>query len=676
MITAAVSVTGLLRPIDLFVYEQFYVNSEKYRTIKDDVIRNKVIYIEIPTNNDFNEFLGLEVIRGQVANALDMIGSISEPNKDPAAVILDISFSHNPIAIDSIRDAVDRLKQTIGDKVYGVYEYPYAGGQTTTYADHEIYQASVLYDSVFTGGRLNNWFNTHSNKILSYDSFELIGTKAIPSLPITVVNDYTNGGNISLVDSINYPLPIIPYDLTSFKDNTYVFKPEYVSSEYKTFTSQDQSIDLNDKFIIIGTDMDRPELGESVVPGPYIVISAVIDQLNGNEHVRPSHDNILVQLTIVLLYAIFVCLIFAVIYKYVKKLQTLPYLIAILAFILGIVLLIGLGLALMEYTILRPAFPTLSMLWAAVLCWHFTKKFLVTGIMEGGEVYDVFISYSHGDSYWVKKNLFNPLNEYRKPDGSKLKIFFDEKSIGVGELFTTKYMRGIVDSKLFVPVMSREYYQKNHCRNEMDLAAKRHVEKLIGIFIIALNYEFVPEEFTNINYVDINSQPDFINKLQKELVEETNEELDTLEVEAHTIDAPEVIEQKVYESPVADTKPDAPIIVPQTSESTPIVTEVKTEQENIVKLDTSKRIEKGIESTQLDKGIIIINNGEGQLTLSTSSGITLTLNNNKAKKKKKKKKAKSSKKKGKKRKSKTKGKKKTTKLTKKKRKKRGKKKGK
>ena len=33
--------------------------------------------------------------------------------------------------------------------------------------------------------------------------------------------------------------------------------------------------------------------------------------------------------------------------------------------------------------------------------------------MDGGEVYDVFISYSFGDSNWVKQNLFEPLNEFK-----------------------------------------------------------------------------------------------------------------------------------------------------------------------------------------------------------------------------------------------------------------------
>jgi hypothetical protein len=258
--------------------------------------------------------------------------------------------------------------------------------------------------------------------------------------------------------------------------------------------------------------------------------SAIIDQLNGNEFTKPSHDDIAVQLALVLAFALFVCLIFALIYKYVKILQTKPHFIAILAFIFGLLLLIGFGYALLSYTVIRPALPMLSMVWAAVLAWHFTKKFLVTGIMEGGEVYDVFISYSRGDSDFVKNDLYLPLSEFKKPDGSRLKIFFDQKSIGIGELFTTKYMRAIVDSKLFVPVMSEEYYKKNHCRNEMDLAVKRKIEKLMNLCIIAIDYKYVPEEFTNINFVDITKQTDFISTLKNELVKDEQVHLDMSEL--------------------------------------------------------------------------------------------------------------------------------------------------
>ena len=103
------------------------------------------------------------------------------------------------------------------------------------------------------------------------------------------------------------------------------------------------------------------------------------------------------------------------------------------------------------------------------------------------------------------------------PDGKKLEIFFDENSIGIGEAFTLKYMRGIVDSKCFVPIMSDEYYSKNHCKNEMDLAFKRYVEELIDIHPIAFSFECIPDIYTHINTEITENNSNFLDKLYAKL---------------------------------------------------------------------------------------------------------------------------------------------------------------
>lgn len=538
ILSAAITVSGLLLPIDLKVYKKFYLGAKIEKSISQ--IKDKIIFVNLPVNNDNGEFLSGEFLRGDVAHLLDTIGSLVDPDPEvkPPVVILDISFSNNPVKLDSIKDAIDRLKKR-SIKVYGVYDILGAGD---SFQSHDREQAGILYNRVLSGGRLNTKFNTYDEEgLLSYDSFELIGTEPIPSLAVKVVHDYSNRGEIDLTDSINFPFPIrLPYDQANFNDNFYEFSTDSLTTVTKKFTYHDTSINLSDKFVIIGLSDDIQDVDGNMVPGPFLVGSAIIDQLNGNEFTRSSHDDIVVQLAMVLLFALFVCLIFAFLYKYVKKLQTKPHFIALLAFIIGMLVLTGVGFAFLKYTVIRPALPTLSMVWASVLAWHFTRKFLVTGIMEGGEIYDVFISYSRGDSDFVKRDLYQPLSEFKKPDGSKLKIFFDEKSIGIGELFTSKYMRAIVDSKLFVPVISEEYYKKNHCRNEMDLAVKRKIEKLMSLCIIALDYKYVPEEFTNINFVDITKQKDFMTTLKKEIVKDDIELID----DPDTIEAVELDEKE------------------------------------------------------------------------------------------------------------------------------------
>lgn len=533
LLSAAIAVGGLLRPIDLFVYKKLYLNSQSTNSINNNItIEDKIIFVELPENDAEGNFLGVEFLRGEIVNLLDTISTMIVPDEKmkPPKVILDISFSNNPTKLEAIKNAINRLKGIWDTEVYGVYDLLGAGD---SFQSHDAQQAQLLYNEAFSGERLNTKFNTHGIGILSYDSFELIGTEPIPSLPIKVVNDVFGVKKISFVDSINYPLRVDLTYLKTLTSGVYKFSNDSLEVESRKFSKKNTSIDLSDKFILISLSGDIKNVGEDKVPGPYFVASAIIDQLN-NQFTIPSHNNIAVQLAMVLLFGLFVCLIFALLYKYVRKIQTKPYLISFLAFIFGLLLLFGFGYALLDYTIIRPAFPMLSMVWAALLAGHFAKKFLVTGVMEGGEIYDVFISYSHGDSSWVEQNLFNPLNEFKKPDGSKLNIFFDKKSIGIGELFTTKYMRGIVDSKLFVPIMSEEYYRKNHCRNEMDLAVKRHVEKLINICIITFDYSYVPEEFTNILLLDIKQQSDFMATLQKELVSEDQKEFIEFDSEEQT----------------------------------------------------------------------------------------------------------------------------------------------
>ena len=151
---------------------------------------------------------------------------------------------------------------------------------------------------------------------------------------------------------------------------------------------------------------------------------------------------------------------------------------------------------------------------SAGLCWLFAYKFLVTGVAEGAEKYDIFISYSHGPkAEWVEKNVYEPLAAYRKPDGDKLNIFFDKKSIGIGEAFTSKYMWAIVDTKCFIPVVTDEYYGKNHCRNELDLAVNRYVEKLIDINMLTFNFEAVPDPYRTFNFIEIGRNPNFIDMI-------------------------------------------------------------------------------------------------------------------------------------------------------------------
>ena len=117
--------------------------------------------------------------------------------------------------------------------------------------------------------------------------------------------------------------------------------------------------------------------------------------------------------------------------------------------------------------------------------------------------------------------MYEPLAAVKKANGEKLNIFFDKKSIGFGEAFTAKYMWAIVDAKNFLAVISEDYYGKNHCRNELDCAVKRKVEKLLNVQILAYTFKCVPEAYTVFNCIDKSVDPDFIKAISENLATES-----------------------------------------------------------------------------------------------------------------------------------------------------------
>jgi len=150
-----------------------------------------------------------------------------------------------------------------------------------------------------------------------------------------------------------------------------------------------------------------------------------------------------------------------------------------------------------------------------VLAWRFALKFLVAGVAEGFGKYDAFISYSRQHSEWVVKHVYEPLKTTRKADGSELAVFFDRTEIGIGEAFTAKYMRAIVDSRFFIPIFSDDYYARNHTRNEMDMAYERSVRKKIVILPVVHTAQPVPEIYSHLNYIDAQMNPRFIEDIRK-----------------------------------------------------------------------------------------------------------------------------------------------------------------
>jgi len=504
------SVPDFWQSLDYVVYRTLYLDDSKNIEMSDDIA-----LIDIPHKTGNKSAFDRGDYRRRLSNLMDSIGAHHDSNDRPDAVILDIYFSNEKEGLDTLKSALERLKKR-NINVYGVYNM--LDYERTVFEKNEESQAVEIYEKYLKGNRLHTIFEQKMG-VLSYRSELKFPTKNggyvfIESLASKVAKDIGKKSAPAVTESRGYVLPL--GDEGSIESQTYQFTPLGDSTSGSGFS---RDIVMNHKILLVGS-LEADYLDTWDKTGTHLLAWALLDQLNSNSLAKQPLDKPLVILGLILFSALFTALIFALLFKFVKKLQTKPLAIAILSFLISTAFLLGVGAAILTLgNVIPVGLPLLGILLTSILSWRFAHKFLVTGIAPGAEKYDVFISYSHGNSDWVVKNIFEPLKDFRKPDGDKLKIFFDTKSIGIGEAFTSKYMWGIVDSKVFIPIISEEYYGKNHCRNEMDLAYKRSVEKLLDIMPIVFSYESVPEIYTHINFLDISVNPNFMEDVQKTLVD-------------------------------------------------------------------------------------------------------------------------------------------------------------
>ena len=465
---------------------------------------------------------------------LDAIAEQAKLNNGPKGVVLDIWFSNDSTEEYNLIKAIKNV-QSFGTPVYAAYNIN-ASGQSVEIDsvyfnpledEHLINVYNLLPDSTenrFSGsGRYHTNFYYEQHMASYENDFKLRDsifqdTALIESLVYKVVKDLGDSNTMLLEEKRRGS--IVPFgSIREMQMRTYHFIPDDSLSinsfkAYADVDPEDQIIDMDEKIVVVGDPVsDFANAGNSIIPGPYVVTWAISDLLDENIRLKLPLESTKVIIGQMLFFAFFVALVFALIFKYVKSFQTKPLLIAILSFLLVLLLLYIYYRVILTFKAVIPVGQTIvAMVVAALLCWRFAYKFLVTGIAEGAQKYDIFISYSHGPkAEWVEEHVYKPLSEYRRPNGDKLNIFFDKKSIGIGEAFTSKYMWAIVDTKLFVPVVSDEYYGKNHCKNEMDLAVNRYVEKLININMLAFNFEAVPTPYRTFNYIEIGKNPQFID---------------------------------------------------------------------------------------------------------------------------------------------------------------------
>lgn len=535
--TFFVVVIILFVTIDWRRIDNYLVNKVNRFSGKEETLDKSLVFVNLETLKTGSEGEDFRKVRQETILFLNSIANASINKTPPKGILLDFWFSNDTTELEGTKAALKRLKD-LKIKVYASYninerhenidinkiQYDEIEALHTT----EIYTEYLHRNTDSENGRYHTFYYP-DNDVANYNSNIYLHSKMfeqnvlIEPLVAHVANDLGTSGSSGHNKMRNGS--VVPYrSLAEIERKTYTFTVAGPgdSGSFQPPAGSNEPIDLAKNIIIVGDiTNDLIDIGDGKkIPGPYIVGWALSDLLDNNNAVLLPTENLYLIIGIILFFSAFTVLLYALIFKYAKRLQTKPLLVAALAFAGSLLLLFALYKTILIFKAVIPiGQPIAAMLTAALLAWRFAHKFLVTGVAEGGQKYDVFISYSHSQSDWVFKNVYEPLAAYRKPNGDKLSIFFDKNSIGVGEAFTAKYMWAIVDTKCFLPIFSEDYYTKNHCKNEMDCAMKRWVEKLVTIHAIAFSFKAVPEAYNSINYIDINSNPEFIEDIKKQLAE-------------------------------------------------------------------------------------------------------------------------------------------------------------
>ena len=504
--------TGLWHRLDYLVFRALYLGASTDNPVAD-IIR----VVDVPqrrnADGDTTEY------RLRLANLLNLIAN--DEQSRPSAVILDVDFVNSPAGLEELEDAVFRLKVRRVD-VYAAFNARENKKASDVWYEH----AQGLYRNALKGYG-HTAFNI-SQGVLSYEpEMELradYSTELLTALPVKVASDHLGQG----YQKASGPVVLAIGPETSVDGRTVAFMHEGAGTSGGTFrrtrddaatvVTAEVTTALDKKIVVIGSvKEDKDENAPQA--GPKLLVWALNDELRGRRTSRQPLNHPGILLGQVVFFALLTVGVLALLFTYVKHLQTRPAALGGLAVaVSAATLALAAKAALFMNYVMPVGLALFAIGLAGLLAGRFASNFLVTGVADGSGEYDAFISYSrqHGD--WVVNNVYEPLKAMRKADGTPLNVFFDRTEIGLGEAFTSKYMKAIVNARFFIAIFSPGYYDRNHCRNEMDLAYKRQVEKKITILPIAVDGGVVPEIYSVLNYKDAQADPRFMEEIEKAML--------------------------------------------------------------------------------------------------------------------------------------------------------------
>jgi len=505
-VLALVAASGAQRPLDYAAYR--FQLSDRHEDLE---LSDEIRLVDLPYPTAMQDRGDPTLFRARLAELLGAFAA--DPANLPKAVVLDIWFSKDDRGLAPLAEAIRHLEQS-RVPTYASFN-PEAEGR----ADFDALMrehAQTLYQDTLTGyGHTLVYLH---RGILSYKR-ELgfptpAGTRYLRALPSTVARD------LQWPDAFAASSLVVPVgNERSVDERTVKFVHEGDAPNGGRFVRAGAPAPVTPDFrgavVVVGSFAADVHAGAPQA-GPKLVAWALDDARRGHRNARVPLDHPGVVAGLVIALGLVTIAAFGLLFKFVAPLQSRPAVLALGGTLTGAIALFLVGAACYAMGFVMPVgLGVCAIVLAAGLGWRYASRYLAAGAAEGSGQYDVFISYSRSQGDWVAENVFKPLSALRKADGQPLKIFFDRTEIDLGEAFTAKYMWAIVESRVFVPVFSADYYGKNHCRNEMDLAFKRHVDKRLRIAPIALAEGAVPEIFSVLNYIDVRANPRFIDEIAR-----------------------------------------------------------------------------------------------------------------------------------------------------------------
>lgn len=507
--------TGLWRYLDYIVYRTLYLDDAKQIQLADDILLIDLPYRSDDSDNDPTEY------RLRLADLLQLIAA--SKGERPQAVILDIWISNDTRALAALTDAIKRLRERPEGPVdvYASFNPDAERKQNAEQLWKE--HAQPLYRSVLTG--YGHTFLDSFMGVLSYEPELQIPatggtTELMWALPTRVAIGLNRLDGPTSGEAVVLPVG----SEEQMGRQTFAFVHAGTNTSNGMFFTSRAATEplmpnLDKKLVVVGSIVED-RYKDAPRASPDLIAWALNDQLKRRSYARQPLNNPALVLGQALFFALLTVLVFALLFKYLRRLQTKPALMMSIAVVISLAALAMVAAAALTLNYVTPVGVTLfAIVLAGILAWSFARKFLVTGLAEGSAKYDAFISYSRQNSDWVVEHVYEPLKAMRKADGSPLAIFFDRTDIGLGEAFTAKYMWAIVDSRFFIPIFSDDYYARNHTRNEMDMAYKRCIDKKIVILPVSQNAQRVPEIYSHLNFVDAQANPRFIEEIRNALLE-------------------------------------------------------------------------------------------------------------------------------------------------------------